>query len=439
MEPRFTVSQFNELINSTLNEIGDVVIEGEVTQFNISPKGGVNIVIKDTNQEGVLNLSGYAPRVEGVSLIKEGMKVEAFGVPSLWSLSGRFSLQIYKILPLGKGALKEAYEQLKKQLASEGLFSIERKRSLPTFVQKIALLTGKNSAAQSDFLKILQEYNSGIEVDFYPVQVQGKYSEIEIISTLKYVNELDYDCVVLTRGGGSLEDLITFNSEPLARLIFSLKIPVVVGVGHERDESIADFVADIRSSTPSQAAYYLVNHNENFIDEQNDKIGIMKEKIDDVLLNFNFALERKISSITTYISILVNRYVNMLDAKTSFMYERIYSNINTIKFKLMNIRNVLALFPNQIKEIKFKLMGSESKISFFPRVIKDYINHVNALERIINSYDVKKIVKRGFAILRNDSGHVISSINDVEVNSMLNIHVSDGNLKSKIIHKNKLN
>jgi exodeoxyribonuclease VII large subunit len=120
------------------------------------------------------------------------------------------------------------------------------------------LITAVNSAAYSDFIKILKENNTNLEVDFYPVQVQGRYSEIEIINALNTAGrDQSNDSIVLIRGGGSLEDLITFNSEKVARTIFSQIIPVIVGVGHEKDESIADFVADIRASTPSQAAYYL--------------------------------------------------------------------------------------------------------------------------------------------------------------------------------------
>ena len=115
MEPRFSVAQFNELINQTLTAVGEVVVEGEITQYNVSVKGGVSIVLKDPKQSAVLSLSGYAPRVEGIRMVKEGVTVAAWGVPNLWSQGGKFSLQIYKILPLGEGALKEAYENLNRQ------------------------------------------------------------------------------------------------------------------------------------------------------------------------------------------------------------------------------------------------------------------------------------------------------------------------------------
>ena len=391
-ELRFSVGQFNEFMNKNFELIGNVVVEGEITQYNITAKGGVNIVIKDDKESAILNISGYAPWIEGVKFVREGMKVAAYGKPSIWSQAGRFSLQIYKIIPLGEGALKEAYEKLKLQLEHEGLFDESRKRPLPEYISSIALLTGKDSAAQSDFLKILKENNAGINIDYFPVQVQGKYSESEIIKTLKSLNYDNYDCVVLVRGGGSLEDLITFNSENLARTIFSLPIPIIVGVGHEKDESIADFVADIRASTPSQAAYYIITNNENFI----NGIDLIIEQIG------------------------------------SFLLQRINNQISLSEQSLVLINQKLM---QKIKEYKSFMDLASLKLGRLPNEIKFALEKISSTERLLNSFNPKNILKRGYSIVKDSKGSSIKSINSVNIDDTLAITVNDGEIKTKVVFK----
>jgi len=389
MEPRFSVHNFNELINSTLGAIGDVIVEGEITQLSISSKGGVNIVIKDPLKPALLNVSGYAPRVEGIKIVAEGMKVAAYGIPNLWSQGGKFSLQIYRILPLGAGALKEAYEKLKQTLALEGLFAESRKRPLPEFITRIALLSGKDSAAESDFLKILKENQVGVEVAFYPVQVQGKYAEDEIIKALKMADKEGFDAIALVRGGGSLEDLITFNSERVARTIFASKTPIIVGVGHEKDESIADFVADIRASTPSQAAYYIAMNNQRFIDSQ-----IIKTEF--ILQN----LERRLD--------LIN---NSFESKKQTIKQKLILKVEINKAKIAKL-----IFNT--KTFKMSLMN----------IFKDIQNGL----RILDSINPKAILKRGYSIVLKN-GKIIKNSTDLKVADEINIELASGSIDTKVL------
>jgi exodeoxyribonuclease VII large subunit len=394
-EIRLSVSEFNNIININLNSLGEFVVEGEITQMSISSKGGVNIVMKDSKQEAILSLSGFAPRIQGLGLIKEGMQVAVWGVPQIWSPAGKFSLGIFKVLPLGEGALREAYEILKLKLQSEGLFDEARKRSLPRFITKIALLTGKDSAAQSDFLKILQENKSGIEIDFFPVQVQGKHALKEISEVLISINSLDYDCIVLTRGGGSLEDLITFNEESLARIIFASKTPVIVGVGHEKDESIADFVADIRASTPSQAAYYLINCNNNFI----NGLNIILENVNQSIIKIIYDKE-----------IEVNRKLDRL-------YEKSTKVVNYLNIAISKLIVYMTQVPEKINMIK---------------------NNINILERLLKANDPKLLLAKGYSIIQDDQGKIIKSINNLSISQHLYLKVLDGEIDTKIQKINKL-
>lgn len=298
-----TVSQFNSLIKDVLSNLGVFRVKGEIREFNITQNNGVNITLSDGKAN--LRVGGYAPSIKGIDLVEEGMDVLVEGTADLYVPYGSFSLSAFAIEPVGEGSLAIAYQKLKDKLEEEGLFALEHKQELPPFITEIALLTGKDSAAYSDFIKILKEHKVSIKVHYYPVLVQGPKSIESIKNALTDARERDIDLIVLTRGGGSLEDLKSFNDEELARLIFSSPKPVIAGVGHEKDESIADFVADLRASTPSQAAYYILEQNQSFlvlVGEYGEKIAEeLKGKLDEE----NQKLNTLISSLESYIDQMI--------------------------------------------------------------------------------------------------------------------------------------
>ncbi|MCA9383416.1 exodeoxyribonuclease VII large subunit [Candidatus Dojkabacteria bacterium] len=391
----FSVAEFNIVLNQHLSLLKDVNVTGEITQMTITAKKGVYITLKDPDQNALLSVSGYAPTIQGINLVEEGMKVTISGTPELYSPMGKFSVKIFKIVPVGEGALKDAYEKLKQKLDKEGLFNPERKRELPDFITKIALITANKSAAQSDFLKILKENKANLEIDFYPVQVQGKYSEQEIISTLKFLsNKSEYDCVVLTRGGGSLEDLITFNEEQVARTIYAMNIPVVVGVGHEIDESIADFVADVRASTPSQAAYYLVAKNQAFIDRISLNADVIRQGVLARLSNAKLRVSSNYRGIERH------------------LYDQIH-----------NVKLMTEKLSNRINEVPQKISDSQSKLT--------------ALERLLKSFNPNNIIDRGYALIRNKEGKAIVSIAGLSEGENIDVTMRDGKISADITNLSK--
>lgn len=329
-----SVSQFNSLVKEVLSSLGSFRVQGEITEFNISQRKGLNITLSDGKAN--LRVGGYAPNVKGLDLIEKGMNVLVEGFADFYVPYGSFSFSIYSIEPVGEGSLAIAYQKLKEKLASEGLFAEEHKKSIPQFITRIALLTGKDSAAYSDFIKILKENKSGIEILYYPVIVQGTASVQSIKSAFEKAKQEDIDLIVLARGGGSLEDLKSFNDEGLARLIFSSLLPVIVGVGHEKDESICDFVADIRASTPSQAAYYIARQNEDFISY----------------------IEQKGETIEHFLSETINKYLARLE------------------------------------------LNSSAIENYWKNVLSNYSLKLETIERILKSYDVSSVLKRGFGIVK---------------------------------------
>ncbi len=254
--PTFTVSGFVAAINQTLSgAYPDVEVEGEVSSFNINQGKFVFFNLKDETASVSCFLMAFNLRVP----LEDGMKVKVKAIPKLTD-KGRFSLSVKKIELSGEGTLKRAYELLKAKLNEEGLFDPARKRLLPQFPEQVGVIASETSAGYSDFQKIADELWGGVEFRLAHVQVQGESAPDQIITALEYMNEMPSlpDVVVLIRGGGSLEDLAAFNDEQVARAVATSRVPTLVGIGHEVDVTLAGLAADVRASTPSNAAQLLL-------------------------------------------------------------------------------------------------------------------------------------------------------------------------------------
>jgi exodeoxyribonuclease VII large subunit len=262
MEPAvIRVAQYLDLVNDRLREVpADVLVEGEVSDYRLSQGKWVSFDLKDEQDGSVLKCFMTAWQL--TFALADGMRVRVTGAAKVSPRFGKFQMDVRSIEPVGEGALKKAYEELKKKLTAEGLFETSRKRPLPRFPERIGLITSRDAAAYGDFLRILNNRWGGVEVEFAHVHVQGQLAVGEILAAFAHFNALAVedrpDVLVLVRGGGGLEDLHAFNDESVARAMFSSHVPVVCGVGHERDESLCDYVADVRASTPSNAAERVV-------------------------------------------------------------------------------------------------------------------------------------------------------------------------------------
>ncbi len=252
-----TVSQINNYVKKILDHniiLNNVWIKGEISNFKNHYSGHLYITLKD---EGAV-LKAVMFRGSAQSLAFEpndGMKVLARGRISVYEAGGSYQLYIEEMIPDGVGELYIAYEQLKKQLESEGLFSPEHKKPIPPFPQKVGVVTASTGAAVRDIINVITRRYPMAEIVLYPAQVQGTGAAESVVKAIEYFNATDgVDTLIVGRGGGSIEDLWAFNEEITARAIYASKIPVISAVGHETDFTIADFVADLRAPTPSAAA-----------------------------------------------------------------------------------------------------------------------------------------------------------------------------------------
>ncbi len=252
------IDQVNALLESGFSGI---TVEGEVTGATRSARGHLYFSLKDG--EAQLDCVAWASAARRLRFdLEDGLAVEATGSLTVYRARGRFQLVVTRIEPQGLGALQLAFEQMKRRLEAEGLFAPERKRPLPAVPQRIGIVTSATGAALRDMLKVLRRH-ANIEVVVAPATVQGNEAASEIAASLDRLGASNLvDVVILGRGGGSLEDLWAFNEEEVARAVADCPVPVVTGVGHEVDFTIADFVADFRAATPTQAAEILVTRLE---------------------------------------------------------------------------------------------------------------------------------------------------------------------------------
>jgi len=286
-----SVSDARNLINENIQaSTPALLIEGEVSGFNVNRGKFIFFDLKD--DEAIL------PCFMMVFVLKypleDGMKVRVLVEPGL-TAKGRFSLTVRELQPVGEGSLKKAFEVLKKKLDAEGLFAPERKRALPEFPQRIGVVSSSGAAGWADFSKILDERWGGVEVLLADVGVQGLRAPGEIIAGIEHFNQESelVDVLVVIRGGGSADDLAAFNHEDVVRAVAASRIPTVVGIGHETDESLAELAADLRASTPSNAAQLVVPDKKDFLrqlSEKNEKslmsirnlFGELRDQLDDV-------------------------------------------------------------------------------------------------------------------------------------------------------------
>ena len=257
----YTVSAFNHGVAAWVAKLPSLWIEGEVTEFRRQPGWqSVFFTLKDPQDGACLPVSMPRGRFDGLRLdLADGMTVHVFGRPELYEARGVFQLRALSIEPLGLGAILAGLERLKRKLAAEGLFAPERKRSLPVLPRKIGLLTGNEAAAKRDFVTAVQSRFPAANVLVAQTYVQGQAAPAAIAATLDALaRESEVDVIVLTRGGGSFEDLLPFSDERVVRAVAACSVPVVSAVGHEQDTPLCDHAADARASTPTAAARLVI-------------------------------------------------------------------------------------------------------------------------------------------------------------------------------------
>ena len=390
--PEFSVSEITSLTKNILEENFERVrIRGEVSKIKEN-KGHLYFSLKDENF--VLNAICWSSAVPLLQVFpEEGMEVVAEGKITTYAKSSISSYQIKvdQIELQGEGALLKLIEQRKKKLQAEGYFNEEHKKPIPFIPDKIGIITSPTGAVIMDIInRVKDRYPTHLLI--YPISVQGNKSVGEIIQGIEFFNKkINVDTIIIARGGGGVEDLISFNDENVVKAAFVSKIPIISAIGHETDFTLLDFVADYRASTPTAAA-------EKAVPEKNN----LTEKI--------FALQKQ----------LISGFNLFLKEKDKNIYQLMKSlNINNLK--------------NLIREKKEKIKSfDKSLVNLLKNKFKYFQLNLNSIFSRLNSLDTNRILKRGFSIVRDLNNNLVFKKDHANKNNDIVIELSDGKIKAKI-------
>lgn len=391
-EPRkiYKVSEINKIAKNLLEEeFPEIWLEGEISNFTLHSSGHLYFSLKD--EDAQINAIMYKWQAGQLEFVPEnGMKVIAQGKISVFVKGGRYQIIVYGLKPIGIGALQQAFEQLKRKLEKEGLFDKARKRPIPMLPQKIGIVTSPTGAAIRDILNIIERRFANVHILIHPVRVQGDRAAGEIAEAIAYVNERfpSLDVLIVGRGGGSLEDLWPFNREIVARAIYNSRIPVISAVGHEVDYTIADFVADLRASTPSAAAELVVTNKI----ELEKKILLLTSKI-------KLSVKHELDELTS-------QYRRLADSRIFLHPEELYSQFQ--------------------QEIDYYLEKITSKCAHFLDFQKERLNSIAGKLNVLSPLN---ILARGYSIAyKLPENEILKSISQVTMKDKVKVKLHRGEI-----------
>jgi exodeoxyribonuclease VII large subunit len=415
--PIYSVSEIVQSARALLEaKFGQVFVQGEISRFTRHPSGHMYFDLKD--KRCVVSCAFFKGQNMGLAFQPAtGQKVIVGGGLSLFEARGQFQLIVRTMEPAGLGALQLAFEQLKKKLLAEGLFDEARKKTVPEHPHKIALITSPSGAAIQDFMKILETRVGIDEVELFPVKVQGTEAPSEIVEAIERVSRLKrHDLLVITRGGGSLEDLAAFNDEGVVRALANCSIPTVCAVGHEIDFSLCDFVADRREATPTAAAAHIAPG----LDETQAQLNSLQHRLKEAWAGLLSNKQRDLEGLAN--SLRERRPDRLLDQARQ-----------QIDLNLENLQDALA---QKLKDRQLQLDHLSGFLSRFTplQLMKPLRERLKGLEAGLMAYHPHAPLKRGYAIVTNKkTGKILRSPGDVSKGDRLMIELQKGSLESQVV------
>ena len=390
-----TVTDLNKYIKSKIDSdemLTSVLVKGEISNFKNHYTGHMYFTLKDENS--LIKCVMFKSYTTHLSFMpKDGMKVIILGSVSVFERDGVYQIYAKAMKQDGLGSLYEAYEKLKAKLSEEGLFDESHKKKIPFMPKTIGVLTSNTGAVIRDIINVSTRRNPNVHIRLYPVPVQGAGAAEKIAEGIEFMNKNNLaDVLIIGRGGGSLEDLWPFNEEIVARAIYNSKIPIISAVGHETDFTIADFVADLRAPTPSAAAELAVAN----IDDVKNTLFLYNTR-------YKNALKKKLQVIRL-------AYEKCM-ARPAFKNptQRINEQYMLIDMKVKAMQNKIQL---KLKEERTKFVKQVSKL---------------------DSLSPLKTLSRGYSIVTDNSNKIIKSVKDLKEEQDINIRLSDGEKKAKIL------
>lgn len=403
----YSVSKYLALINENLRE-QKARVRGEICEWD-KRDNYFFFSLKDKEDESILRCFMWGRDYElcGISF-EEGIEIIIEGYSEVYKPSGRFTFRVFTAELVGEGAFKKAYQELMRRLEKEGVFASEIKKPVPEFSQKIGLVTSATGAVIHDFLNNLGQY--GYHIKFVSSRVEGQVAVRDLLSAVNYLAGQDIDILVIIRGGGSLESLQAFNNEKLVRKITRVKVPVICGIGHEKDVPLVSLAADLMVSTPTAAAVAI-----------------------------NKSWEQALSDIQIMEFEIINKYQKVLvdeKYKLDILARRLARRFDAIFQKLVSIIQKL---NNELMTLSHKLKDAKKNISYlFGRLLAGWRNgfvqvtgSIKEAEKRMKAADPKRQLKLGYSIV-SAGDKIVKSVKQVREGDEIDVRVSDGKMKSKI-------
>ena len=433
----YTVSELTAAIRATLDrEFPDVWVAGEISGVRLSSSGHYYFTLKDEWAQlrcacfrSAAHLLRFKPQ-DGVAVLARG-RIDVF------PQRGEYQLLVEALEPQGLGALQFAFEQLKKKLAAEGLFDAARKRPLPRLAGRIGIVTSPVGAVIRDMLQILERRFPGLHILIYPVQVQGAGSVEEVIAGLDWFSASGWpDVVIVARGGGSLEDLWTFNEEAVARAIARCTVPVISAVGHETDVTIADFVADLRAPTPSAAAEMVICAKNDLLDGIAASVRkleqSMRYRLADAARRFHQAGVDRAASL---LNRAIGRRLQLVDELDYRLRERVRALIAARRLGWQDLDAHLRKM-----DLRLRFAGARSRLEVAESAVAQRVRTFVELERRrldslaaqLSHLSPLRVLERGYAVVRDEAGRIVKDAAGVATGAGLEILLAKGRLGARV-------
>lgn len=408
-EQTLSVGELTAQIRGLLeSEFSKVEVRGEISNFRRQSSGHIYFTLKDADAQ--IKAVFFRGDVRGLKFDpKDGMSVVLFGEVTVYPVRGEYQIRVMRMAQEGKGTLQEQFEQLKNKLLEEGLFEQERKKELPIFPRKIAIVTSPTGAALQDFLQIIQRRCPRLVIQVFGVKVQGQGAAAEIASAVIELNRLaEVDVIVVARGGGSIEDLWAFNEEPLIRVLAHSTIPVISAVGHETDFTLSDFVADLRAPTPSAAAELISLADEEWL---NRLRGLEKDLKKEVASFLQLQKQRLTLLRTHYVFKEPVRIVEQWFQRTDELKEKL---CRALKSKRDRSAEHLVVIKQRWVRVEPK-----RRIKELRQILKERAKQLRLLSP-------EQTIKRGYTITLDQKGKVVRTKVIASKAKNLIIRFSDG-------------
>ncbi|WP_240701205.1 MULTISPECIES: exodeoxyribonuclease VII large subunit [unclassified Pseudoalteromonas] len=434
----YTVSRLNKEIRSVLERgFSSLVLSGEISNFIAPASGHWYFTLKDDRAQ--VKAAMWRGNNRGQTFRPaNGAQVTVRARVSLYEPRGDYQLIVEHMAPAGEGLLKQEFDALKMRLAAEGLFSSAYKKPLPTNINRVGVITSATGAAIRDILTVLKRRAPQLEVVIYPAMVQGADAHSQLIEKINIVNQRnEVDVLILSRGGGSLEDLWCFNHELLARAIYASNLPIVSAVGHEVDTTISDYVADIRAATPSAAAELVSPNSEELHSRVNQLVRHLNHA-------FKHALAVKRTTATQFEHRLqlchprnqLNQQAQKLDELSLALHRAMQSKIQRHERVLGNLtpRLMQSSPEKQLTRYEHLLTQLQGRLTqAIQHQLTTSRNHLSLQASRLDSVSPLSVLARGYSITKNKQGQVVKSVSQVNSGELLTTELADGQLQSKVV------